>query len=43
MYGVTNLPFFDFAGGIFLGSLKPYCCYIGYFGRSLVDGTAGAE
>ncbi len=24
IYGVTNVPFYDFAGGIFLGSLKPY-------------------
>ena len=24
IYGVTGVPFFDFAGGIFLGSLKPY-------------------
>jgi uncharacterized membrane protein YdjX (TVP38/TMEM64 family) len=24
VYGVTNVPYFDFAGGIFLGSLKPY-------------------
>jgi len=24
IYGVTSVPFFDFAGGIFLGSLKPY-------------------
>ncbi|KAL7520999.1 hypothetical protein ACHAWX_005689 [Stephanocyclus meneghinianus] len=24
VYGVTNVPFLDFAGGIFLGSLKPY-------------------
>lgn len=24
VYGVTNVPYLDFAGGIFLGSLKPY-------------------
>lgn len=24
IYGVTGVPFVDFAGGIFLGSLKPY-------------------
>ncbi|CAJ1953691.1 unnamed protein product [Cylindrotheca closterium] len=43
VYGVTNVPYFDFAGGIFLGSLKPYLLdsYIGYFGKTLVDGTAG--
>jgi uncharacterized membrane protein YdjX (TVP38/TMEM64 family) len=43
VYGVTNVPYFDFAGGIFLGSLKPYLLdsYLGYFGKSLVDGTAG--
>jgi uncharacterized membrane protein YdjX (TVP38/TMEM64 family) len=45
VYGVTNVPYFDFAGGIFLGSLKPYLLdsYIGSFGKSLVDGTAGAD
>lgn len=43
VYGVTNVPYLDFAGGIFLGSLKPYLLdsYLGYFGKSLVDGTAG--
>lgn len=43
VYGVTNVPYFDFAGGIFLGSLKPYLLdsYLGYFGKTLVDGTAG--
>jgi len=43
VYGVTNVPFLDFAGGIFLGSLKPYLLdsYLGYFGKQLVEGTAG--
>mmetsp|Transcript_21737 Transcript_21737/g.53697 ORF Transcript_21737/g.53697 Transcript_21737/m.53697 type:complete len:527 (-) Transcript_21737:3061-4641(-) len=43
VYGVTNVPYFDFAGGIFLGSLKPYLLdsYLGFFGKTLVDGTAG--
>lgn len=43
VYGVTNVPFVDFAGGIFLGSLKPYLLdsYLGVFGKQLVDGTAG--
>jgi len=43
VYGVTNVPYLDFAGGIFLGSLKPYLLdsYLGYFGKTLVDGTAG--
>ncbi|KAL3943752.1 MAG: hypothetical protein SGBAC_002175 [Bacillariaceae sp.] len=43
VYGVTNVPYFDFAGGIFLGSLKPYLLdsYLGYFGKTVVDGTAG--
>ncbi len=41
--GVTNVPYLDFAGGIFLGSLKPYLLdsYLGVFGKQLVDGTAG--
>jgi uncharacterized membrane protein YdjX (TVP38/TMEM64 family) len=41
VYGVTNVPYFDFAGGIFLGSLKPYLLdsYLGYFGKSVVDGS----
>jgi uncharacterized membrane protein YdjX (TVP38/TMEM64 family) len=45
VYGVTNVPYFDFAGGIFLGSLKPYLLdsYLGVFGRSLVDGTAAND
>ncbi len=45
VYGVTNVPYFDFAGGIFLGSLKPYLLdsYLGYFGKEIVDGTAGND
>ena len=41
VYGVTNVPYLDFAGGIFLGSLKPYLLdsYLGVFGKQLVDGT----
>jgi len=44
VYGVTNVPLWDFCGGIFLGSLKPYLLdsYLGYFGKELVDGTAAA-
>lgn len=39
---ITNVPLLDFCGGIFLGSLKPYLLdsYLGYFGKSLVDGSA---
>jgi uncharacterized membrane protein YdjX (TVP38/TMEM64 family) len=42
VYGVTNVAFTDFAGGIFLGSLKPYLLdsYLGYFGKEIVDGTS---
>ncbi|VEU43827.1 unnamed protein product [Pseudo-nitzschia multistriata] len=42
VYGITNVRFVDFAGGIFLGSLKPYFLdsYLGYVGKSLVDGSA---
>jgi len=45
VYGVTNVPFFDFAGGIFLGSMKPYLLdsYLGVFGKTIVDGTAGSS
>lgn len=44
VYGVTNVPYFDFAGGIFLGSLKPYLLdsYLGVFGKQLVDGSAAS-
>jgi len=43
VYGVTNVPYFDFAGGVFLGSLKPYLLdsYLGVFGKQVVEGTAG--
>eukprot|EP00956_Cyclotella_meneghiniana_P014369 scaffold21494_cov72-Cyclotella_meneghiniana.AAC.5 len=45
VYGVTNVPYFDFAGGIFLGSLKPYLLdsYLGVFGKQLVEGSAEAQ
>ncbi|MGK3751570.1 MAG: hypothetical protein ACI8RD_003871 [Bacillariaceae sp.] len=45
VYGVSNIRYWDFAGGIFLGSLKPYFLdsYLGYFGKSLVDGSAAAQ
>jgi uncharacterized membrane protein YdjX (TVP38/TMEM64 family) len=44
VYGISNVKYLDFAGGIFLGSLKPYLLdsYLGYFGKSLVDGSAAA-
>jgi uncharacterized membrane protein YdjX (TVP38/TMEM64 family) len=44
VYGVTNVPFLSFFSGIFLGSLKPYLLdsYLGYFGKTIVDGTAAA-
>ena len=40
IYGVTNVGFMEFTGGIFLGGLKPYLLdsYLGYFGKSLLDG-----
>jgi len=43
IYGVTQVPALDFAGGIFLGSLKPYLLdsYLGFFGKSVVDGSIG--
>lgn len=43
IYGVTNVPLFDFAAGIFLGSFKPYLLdsYLGVFGKDLVDGNLG--
>ena len=42
IYGVTNVPYLDFAGGIFIGSLKPYLLdsYLGYFGKELIDGSS---
>lgn len=42
VYGVTNVPYVDFAGGIFLGSIKPYLLdsYLGYFGKSVVEGDS---
>jgi len=45
IYGVTNVGYFDFAGGIFLGSIKPYLLdsYLGYFGKSLVDGSTESD
>jgi uncharacterized membrane protein YdjX (TVP38/TMEM64 family) len=45
VYGVTNVAYLDFAGGIFLGSLKPYLLdsYLGYFGKEIVDGTSDAS
>ena len=45
VYGVTNVPYLDFAGGIFLGSMKPYLLdsYLGYFGKSLIDGSAAND
>jgi uncharacterized membrane protein YdjX (TVP38/TMEM64 family) len=41
VYGVTNVPYLDFAGGIFLGSLKPYLLdsYLGVFGKEVIDGS----
>ncbi|KAL3815585.1 hypothetical protein ACHAXA_001564 [Cyclostephanos tholiformis] len=43
VYGVTNVPYIEFAGGIFLGSMKPYLLdsYLGVFGKQIVDGDAG--
>mmetsp|Transcript_6945 Transcript_6945/g.7942 ORF Transcript_6945/g.7942 Transcript_6945/m.7942 type:complete len:613 (-) Transcript_6945:24-1862(-) len=45
VYGISNVRYFDFAGGIFLGSLKPYFLdsYLGYFGKSVLDGSAAAQ
>ena len=41
VYGVSSIPYLPFAGGIFLGSLKPYLLdsYLGVFGKQVVDGT----
>jgi uncharacterized membrane protein YdjX (TVP38/TMEM64 family)/protein-S-isoprenylcysteine O-methyltransferase Ste14 len=43
LYGVINVYYWDFAIGIFLGSLKPYLLdsYLGYYGKEVVDGIAG--
>jgi len=40
IYGLTNVTIPNFAGGVFLGSLKPYFLdsYLGYFGMQLVEG-----
>lgn len=45
VYGVTNVAITDFAGGIFLGSLKPYLLdsYLGFFGKEIVDGTSDSS
>lgn len=45
VYGVTNVPYLDFAGGIFLGSLKPYLLdsYLGVFGKEVIDGSVNAQ
>jgi hypothetical protein len=41
LYEVTNVPYLQFAGGIFLGSMKPYLLdsYIGVFVKQIVDGN----
>mmetsp|Transcript_705 Transcript_705/g.1100 ORF Transcript_705/g.1100 Transcript_705/m.1100 type:complete len:689 (-) Transcript_705:46-2112(-) len=43
LYGVSNVYYWDFAVGIFLGSLKPYLLdsYLGYYGKEVFDGAAG--
>jgi len=45
VYGVTNVPIGQFAGGIFLGSLKPYLLdsYLGYFGKEVIQGNAAGD
>jgi Uncharacterized conserved protein len=45
VYGVTNVPYLDFAGGIFLGSLKPYLLdsYLGVFGKEVIDGSVNQQ
>ena len=45
VYGVTNVPYLQFAGGIFLGSMKPYLLdsYLGVFGKQIVDGDASVS
>ena len=39
-YGLTNLRYWEFVTGIFLGSLKPYFLdsYLGYYGEQLIVG-----
>jgi len=41
IYGVTRVPYLDFAAGIFLGSFKPYLLdsYLGYFSKEIIGGT----
>jgi len=41
IYGVTRVPYLDFAAGIFLGSFKPYLLdsYLGFFSREIIEGT----
>jgi uncharacterized membrane protein YdjX (TVP38/TMEM64 family) len=43
IYGVTKVALPDLVLGTFLGGLKPYLLdsYLGCFGKSLLDGTAG--
>jgi uncharacterized membrane protein YdjX (TVP38/TMEM64 family) len=43
LYSVINVNYWDFAAGIFLGSVKPYLLdsYLGFYGKEVVDGTAG--
>lgn len=43
LYGVSNVYYWDFVVGIFLGSLKPYLLdsYLGYYGKEVFDGAAG--
>jgi len=45
VYGVTNVPYLDFAGGIFIGSLKPYLLdsYLGVFGKEVIDGSVNNQ
>jgi hypothetical protein len=44
VYGVTNVPYTDFAMGIFLGSIKPYLLdsYLGVFGKNIVEGDSSS-
>lgn len=43
VYGVIGVPLWQFAGGIFLGSIKPYLLdsYLGYFGKEVLRGSQG--